>query len=87
MPTLLSSYHAGRGRESIDFQSGVYCCSEDGKWHKHRTAIKIDPLKEYIFSIYKSKTKYNLHAGQIIMLRKEREKITNLRLGLMFLVP
>jgi hypothetical protein len=39
IPILLSSYQAGNGRESIDAQSGVYCCSVNGKRRQHKTAI------------------------------------------------
>jgi hypothetical protein len=38
IPILLSSYQAGSGRESIEAQSGVYCCSVNGKREQQTTA-------------------------------------------------
>ncbi len=38
IPILLSSYQAGNGRESIEAQSGVYCCSVNGKREQQITA-------------------------------------------------
>ena len=54
MPTLLSSYHAGNGRESIDAQSGVYCCSVNGKREQQRTARKTAVARECILLIFKT---------------------------------
>jgi hypothetical protein len=54
MPTLLWSYHAGNGRESIDAQSGVYCCSVNGKREQHITARNTAVAKEYMLLIYKN---------------------------------
>jgi hypothetical protein len=50
MPTLLSSYHAGSGRESIDAQSGVYCCSVNGK-REQITAKNTALAKEFMLLI------------------------------------
>jgi hypothetical protein len=51
MPTLLSSYQAGNGRESIDVQSGVYCCSVNDKRKQQTSATNTTAVKEYIFLI------------------------------------
>ena len=45
MPTLLSSYQLGNGRESIDAQSGVYCCSVNGNREQQRAARKTVVMK------------------------------------------
>jgi hypothetical protein len=52
MPILLSSYHAGSGRESIDAQSGVYCCSVNGKREQQITATNTAVVKECMLFIY-----------------------------------
>jgi hypothetical protein len=54
IPTLLSSYHVGSGRESIDVQSGVYCCSVNGKRQQQITVANTVAMKECISFIYKS---------------------------------
>jgi hypothetical protein len=51
MPILLSSYHPGNGRESNDVQSGVYCCSVNGKNEQQIIATNTAAVKEYIFLI------------------------------------
>ena len=51
IPTLLSSYHAGNGRESMDAQSGVYCCSVNGKREQQRIATKTVAWKKCILVI------------------------------------
>jgi hypothetical protein len=51
MPTLLSSYHAGSGRESIDAQSGVYCCSVNGKREQQIKATNTALVKEFMLLI------------------------------------
>ena len=56
MPTLLSSYHAGSGRESIDVQSGVYCCFENGNKQQQRTAIKMVVGAECILLMVEAST-------------------------------
>ncbi len=48
IPILLSSYQAGNGRESIDVQSGVYCCSVNGNREQQTTTTSIAPVKECI---------------------------------------
>ncbi len=52
MPILLSSYHEGNGRESIEVQSGVYCCSVNGR--REQTARNTAVLKKRMFLICKS---------------------------------
>lgn len=49
IPILLSSYHAGNGRESNDVQSGVYCCSVIDTWQKQTAIMNILAKKESIF--------------------------------------
>jgi hypothetical protein len=49
IPTLLSSYHAGKGRESNEVQLAMYCCSVNGKKEQQTTAINTTVVKECIF--------------------------------------
>jgi hypothetical protein len=53
IPILLSSYHAGNGRESIDVQFAIYCCSVNGKREQQTTARNTVTWKECILLIWK----------------------------------
>jgi hypothetical protein len=55
MPTLLSSNHEGNGRESMDAQSGVYCCSVNGKKEQQIAVKNTTVVREYILFICKKK--------------------------------
>jgi hypothetical protein len=57
IPTLLSSYHAGKGRESNDVQSGVYCCSVNGKKEQQIKAKNTATWKECILLVCMSQSK------------------------------
>ncbi len=54
MPILLWSYHAGNGRESMDVQFAMYCCSVNGKSEEQITARNTAVAKEFMLLIYKS---------------------------------
>ncbi len=53
IPILLSSYHAGNGRESIDVQFAIYCCSVNGKRKQQTIAKNTATWKECIVVICK----------------------------------